>query len=81
MLWRIADAVTDDVEDDEAGSWATALQQHFHILAPDRKMVWSKLCVMMVMVCFKNLDKSLAKKHNSVIRCDSVIVLKKKKSW
>ena len=40
FLWKIVDAVTDDVEDGEAGSSAIASQQHFPILAPDTRIVW-----------------------------------------
>ena len=60
MISRIVDAVTDDVEDGEADSLATASQQHFHVLAQDMSIVWSKLCVTIIIVCCRNLGKSLA---------------------
>ena len=62
MLWRIADAVTDDVEDGEAGSLATGSQQHIHILAPGRRF------------CCRNLGKSWAQELNSMDLCVSVKV-------
>ena len=53
MLWGIADAVSDDVEDGEAGILA-ASQQHFHILVLDRRKVVAKLRTSMLIVCFRN---------------------------
>ena len=75
MFWRIVDAVADDVDDGEAGSLATASQQHFHVLAPDMSIVWSKLCATIIIVCCRNLGKSLAQELNSMDLCVSVKVL------
>ena len=78
MLWRIVDAVTDNVEDGEAGSLATASQQHFHNLAPDRRIVWSKLGATRFIVFCRNLGKSWAQELNSMALFASVNVFEKR---
>ena len=77
MLWRIVDAVT-DVEDGEAGSLATASQQRFHNLAPDRRIVWSKLGITMFIFCCRSLGKSFAQELNSTVLYASVNFYEKK---
>ena len=77
LFQRIVDAVADDVEDGEARSLATASQQHFHVLAQDMSIVWSKLCVTIIIVCCRNLGKTLAQEPKTMVLSASVNVFEK----